>query len=169
MTIQDQYTSTIRQSQEAWAGAIQTLTDNMQNAFGQSAKSWATPDPTAAIDQVFDFWKQTLEVQREAIKQLVSVTVATGETVRTQAESVGTAIREQAESAGAALREQVESVAQAARQQAETADRAAHDQAAKKYEALTKDELQDELGRRNLPKTGNVEELRERLVAHDQK
>lgn len=169
MSIQDQYTSAFRQSQEAWTGAIQAVTQNVQNAFGQSTKSWGSTDPVAAIDQLFEFWKQALDVQRDMAKQLVGATVATGETVRSQAESLATAFRDQAESAGVAIREQVESVAAAARQQAETVEQTAHDQAAKKFESLTKDELQDELGRRNLPKSGNVEELRDRLIADDQK
>lgn len=167
MTIQDQYISTLRQGQEVWTDAVRSLTENAQNAFGQSAHPWVTTDATAAIDQVFDFWKETLEVQREAIRQLVSAGVAVGESVQTQAKTIGTAIRNQAESAGAAFGAQVESATQAARQHAETVDQAAHDQAARKYDGLTKDELQDELGRRNLPKSGNVEELRERLVSDD--
>ena len=43
------------------------------------------------------------------------------------------------------------------------------EQAAKTYDDLNKAELQEELGARNLPKTGNVDELRERLVADDLK
>ncbi len=179
MTIQEQYTNTMRQGQEAWAGAMQSLTENAQNVFGPSDKTFGMIDPNAAIDQVFDFWKQTLEVQRDMTKQLVGATVATSEKVRShvesvgtavrdQAESVGTALRDQAESVGTALRDQAESVGQAAGEQADRVDQDSRDQVAKKYEALTKDELQEELSRRNLPKSGTVDELRERLIANDQ-
>jgi hypothetical protein len=41
--------------------------------------------------------------------------------------------------------------------------------ATKKYDDLTKAELQEELGARDLPKTGTVDELRERLVSDDLK
>ena len=46
--------------------------------------------------------------------------------------------------------------------------RRAHDQARERYEGWTKAELSDELADRNLPKTGNIDELIERLVADDQ-
>lgn len=158
-TLQDQYISAVRQSQDTWVGIVDTFTDNLQKSF---ASTGATPfevvDPTAAIDQVFDFWGKTLEVQRDVSKQFASLTVAVAEKARSQAESVGTAVREQAESAVRAVREQAESAQEIVREQA-----------AEKYAELTKAELQDELARRDLPKTGNVDELRERLIADDQK
>jgi len=169
MSTHDDYTNTIRRSQEAWSGALETFAQNVQNAFGQSGKSFGVTDPSAAIDQAFDFWQQTLESQREMTKQFVGISVAAGKKAREQTESIGTAIREQAESAGTAIREKTESVARAAREQAKAADGAERDRAAKKYEPLTKEALQDELGRRNLPKSGNVDELRDRLIADDTK
>jgi hypothetical protein len=45
----------------------------------------------------------------------------------------------------------------------------AHDKARERYEGLTKAELSDQLGQRDLPKTGNVDELVERLVEADSK
>jgi hypothetical protein len=44
-----------------------------------------------------------------------------------------------------------------------------HDKARERYEGLTKAELSDQLGQRDLPKTGNVDELVERLVEADSK
>jgi hypothetical protein len=38
-----------------------------------------------------------------------------------------------------------------------------------RYEGLTKAELSDQLAERNLPKTGNVDELTERLIEADSK
>ncbi len=147
-TLQDQYISAVRQSQDTWVGVVDTFTEGLQKSF---ALPGATPfdvvDPSAAIDQVFDFWGKTLEVQRDVSKQFAGLTLAVAEKARTQAESVGAAVREQAESAVRAVREQ----------------------AAHKYADLTKAELQDELDRRNLPKTGNVDELRARLVEDDHK
>jgi SAP domain len=147
VTIQDQYTSTVRQTRETWAEVIESFTNDLQKAFGQSVTPFGPVDPNAAIDQVFDFWGKTLEVQRDFAKKLAGVTVAVGETVRSQVESVGETVRAQAESAQEAAREE----------------------AAAEYEDLTKAELQQELARRDLPKTGNVDELRERLIEDDQK
>ena len=181
--IQEQYTSTVKQTQEAWVGIVESLTDNLQS-FGKQSP-FAVVDPAEAIDQVFDFWEKTLEAQREVAKQLVGVTVAAGERVRTQAEQLGSVVREQAEQVTSAAREQAEQVTGAARQQAEAvreqaeaaekaeraqaaaARRAEREQAKARYEDLTKVELQDQLASRELPKTGNVDELRARLVADD--
>jgi hypothetical protein len=165
MTTQDKYTDTLRQAQEAWTAAAQSL----QKAFTQPVKPWGDTDPAAAIDQIFDFWEQSLSVQRELAKQLVGMTVATGESVRSQAKTIATTIQDQTEAAGAAIRQQVETVSAAARQQVEATEQAAHAEAVKQYDDLTKEELQEELARRSLPKTGKVNGLRERLVANDQK
>ena len=45
----------------------------------------------------------------------------------------------------------------------------AHEKARKRYEGLTKAELSDLLARRELPRSGNVDELIERLVEADSK
>jgi membrane protein involved in colicin uptake len=185
MSIQDQYIDTVRQTQQAWTGIVESLTENVQS-FGKQSP-FPTVDPTEAIDQVFDFWGKTLETQREVAKQLVGATVAAGERVRTQAEEFGSVVREQAEQVTGAAREQAEAAREQAeaaekaeRAQAEAAEKAERAQAAAarraereqvkaRYEDLTKVELQDALASRELPKTGNVDELRERLVADDLK
>jgi hypothetical protein len=63
------------------------------------------------------------------------------------------------------VHEQADKAEQAAREQA----RHAHEMARERYEGLTKAELSDLLDQRNLPKTGNVDELVERLVEADSK
>ena len=121
-----------------------------------------------------------------------------GGLVREKAEAAGNAVREQAEQAEQAQmelarrvrqaeREQAEKAEQAARRQAEKAEQAekeltrqtrqaereqarrAHKRARERYEGLTKAELSDQLAKRELPKTGNVDELIERLVEADSK
>jgi hypothetical protein len=119
-----------------------------------------------------------------------------GDVVREKAEAAGNVAREQAEQAERAAREQAERVDQelarrarqaerAAREQAEQAEQAeqelarqarqaererakrAHERARERYEGLTKAELGDLLAKRDLPKTGNIDELIERLVEAD--
>ena len=176
MSLQDQYTDTLRQSQEAWSGAIETWTNGVQKAFGSSPVApfggsvfGSTPftitDPAATVDQLFDFAEKVLEVQREFVKNLTSATVSVGQAVRHQAESAGQAVRSQAESTGQLIREHNDKAAQAA----SDAVAKATDKIADKYSDWSKADLQDELARRELPKTGNVEELRARLVEDDQK
>lgn len=90
MSILDQYTDTIRQSQETWTTMVQSLTDNVTKAFGTAGDPFTQVDPNAAIDQVFDFWTKTLDMQRVAAKQLVGATVSAGDKIRSQAESFTT-------------------------------------------------------------------------------
>jgi hypothetical protein len=74
-------------------------------------------------------------------------------------------VHEQAGQAGQAEKELAREARQAEREQA----RHARDKARERYEGLTKAELSDRLDQRNLPKTGNVDELVERLVEADSK
>jgi len=57
--------------------------------------------------------------------------------------------------------------ARAARKAEREQARQAHDRARVRYEGLTKAQLSDQLAGRNLPKTGTVEELTERLIEDD--
>jgi hypothetical protein len=94
--------------------------------------------------------------------------------VREKAEAAGDIAREQAENAERAAREQAAKAEQAEKElarQARQADREharqAHARARQRYESLTKAELSDLLAKRDLPKTGNIDELIERLVEAD--
>ena len=106
---------------------------------------------------------------------------------REQAAKAEQAEKELARQAREAEREQAEKAAQAAREQAAKAEQAekdlarqtreaerertrqAHQRARQRYESLPKAQLSDLLAKRNLPKTGNVDELIERLVEADSK
>ena len=70
---------------------------------------------------------------------------------------------EQAEQAEQAQQE----LAREARRLERAQARQAHQQARERYEGLTKAELSNLLAKRGLPKTGNVNELIERLVEAD--
>ncbi len=167
-TLQDQYINAVRESQETWTGIVESFSDTLQKTFTLPATSFGVVDPAQAIDQVFDFWGKTLEVQRDVAKQFATVSVEVAEQVRKQAESIGTAVRDQASAAQEAVREQATAAQEAVQEQAAAARAAVREQAAEKYADLTKAELQEELAARDLPKTGNVDELRERLIADDQ-
>src|SRR5690349_8122303 len=104
---------------------------------------------------------------------------------RGQAAKAGQAKKELARQARQAEREQAEKAERAAREQAEKAEQAeqelarqarqaereharlAHARARARYEGLTNAELSDLLAKRDLPKTGNIDELIERLVEAD--
>jgi hypothetical protein len=88
-----------------------------------------------------------------------------------QADRISQDIVEQAEKAEQELADQVEQAEKEQARQARAAERAeAKAKAAKArepYENLTKAELADQLAERGLPKSGNVDELIERLVSAD--
>jgi hypothetical protein len=152
---QEQYGDNLRQTQEAWVGAVESWTKSVREAFTQTpASPFGVVDPSVAIDQFFDFAQKTLDAQRQVAKSIASASLSVGQALRQQGESAAEAVRQQAD---------------AARWQAESTREAAREQAAAKYGDLTKADLQEELERRDLPKSGNVEELRQRLVDDDLK
>ena len=117
---------------------------------------------------------------------------AAGDIAREQAAKAEQAAREQAAKAEQAEKQRARQARQAERDQAEKAAETAREQAAKadqaekelarqarqaereharaarqRYEGLPKAELSDLLAKRDLPKTGNIDELIERLVEAD--
>lgn len=110
-----------------------------------------------------------------------------GEAVREQAEAFDEAAARQAAKAARAEKEMAHQAEQAAAEQAQKAEQAekemaqkasrrehehagqAHQRARERYEGLTKGELSDLLAKQGLPKSGNRDELVERLVEADGK
>jgi hypothetical protein len=130
-----------------WTQGSQGLSDYMLPGLPQV-------DLVPIVERYFEFVQRTVDISRDLTLMW--------------AEAAGTlsgAAREQAESVRGLAREQAESIRKAEREQAKDA----HDQARERYEGLTKAELSDQLDQRHLPKTGNVDELVERLVEADSK
>ena len=152
-----------------WAQGTQRLTDRMLPGLPQV-------DLVPAVERYFEFVQRTVDVSRDlTIKWAEAMGMLSG-AVREQAESVGGLVRGQAESAREFVHEQAGQAGQAEKELAREARQAereqarhARDKARERYEALTKAELSDRLDQRNLPKTGNVDELVERLVEADSK
>ena len=97
-----------------------------------------------------------------------------GDLMTHQADTVAELTSRQADVAVDRAREQAERVEQAEREHAREAKRVEREQARKaaeharaKYQDLTKVELVERLADRGLPKTGNVDELVDRLVSAD--
>ena len=175
-----QSASTVEKIADFWAQGSQRLSDYMLPGLPQV-------DLIPVVERYFEFVQRTVDISRDlTLKWAESAGTLSG-AVREQAESVGGLVREQAESARGFVHEQAGKAEQAARQQAAQAEQAeqelarearkaereqarqAHDKARERYEGLTKAELSDQLDRRHLPKTGNVDELVERLVEADSK
>jgi hypothetical protein len=130
-----------------WTQGSQKLTDRMLPGLPQV-------DLVPIVERYFEFVQRTVDISRDLTLKW--------------AEAAGTlsgAAREQAEQAEQAEKELAREARKAEREQAKHA----HDKARERYEGLTKAELSDQLDQRHLPKTGNVDELVERLVEADSK
>jgi hypothetical protein len=142
-------------------------------------------DLVPAVERYFDLVQRTVDINRRLALRWAEAAATLSGAVREKAESAGDVVREKAEAAGDIAREQAENAELAAREQAAKAEQAekelarqarqaereharqAHARARARYEGLTKAELSDLLAKRELPKTGNIDELIERLVEAD--
>src|SRR5487761_1596791 len=139
---------TVEKIADFWTQGSRQLTDRMLPGLPQV-------DLVPMVERYFEFVQRTVDISRDVTLKWAQAAGTLSGTVREQAESVG----KKAEQAG-------QDVARGAgREQAKRA----HDKARERYEGLTKAELSDQLDKRDLPKTGNVDELVERLVEADSK
>ena len=168
--------SAVDKTADFWAQGARTLTDRLPGL--------PQIDLIPAVERYFDLVQQTVDINRRLTVKWAEAAGTLSEMVRDRAESAGNLVREKAESAGEIVRDKAESAERTAREQAEQAEkerarearfaerqqaRQAHDKARERYEGLTKAELSDQLAKRQLPKSGNVDELIERLVEADSK
>ncbi len=161
---------------DVWAQSAQTLSERMLPGLPQI-------DLVPVVERYFEFVQRTVDISRDLTVKWVETAGMLSGAAREHAESVSGLVREQAESARNLVHEQAGQAEQAARAQAEQAEQARQElarearraereqtrKARERYQNLTKAELSDLLGQRDLPKTGNVDELVERLVEADTK
>jgi hypothetical protein len=164
-----QSASTAEKIADFWTQGSQRLSDYMLPGLPQV-------DLVPVVERYFEFVQRTVDISRDLTIKWAEAAGTLSGAVREQAESVGGLVRGQAESAREFVHEQAGQAEQAekelareARQVEREQARHAHDKARERYEGLTKAELSDRLDQRNLPKTGNVDELVERLVEADSK
>jgi SAP domain len=173
------------------SGVAERAAERWEQRVGKLADRFPTLVPRVdlvpAVEHYFDFVQRAVDMNRGIAVRWARAVGTVSDAAREQAESAGKIVREQAESAGEIVRERAESFERAAGEQAEKAEQAreelarearrierqkarqAHEKARARYEGLTKAELSDLLAKRDLPKTGNVDELVERLVEADGK
>jgi hypothetical protein len=175
-----QSASMVEKIADFWTQGSLQLSDRMLPGLPQV-------DLVPVVERYFEFVQRTVDISRDLTLKWAEAAGTLSGAVREQAETVGSLVREQAESTRDFVHEQAGKAEHAAREQAEQADKAelelarearkaereqarhAHDKARERYEGLTKAELSDLLDQRHLPKTGNVDELVERLVEADSK
>jgi hypothetical protein len=149
--------SAVDKTADLWAQGARTLTSRLPGL--------PQIDLIPAVERYFDVVQQTVDINRRLTIKLAEAAGTLSERARDRAESAERTAREQAEQAEQAERERAREARFAERRQA----RQAHDKARERYEGFTKAELSDQLARRQLPKSGNVDELIERLVEADSK
>ena len=186
-TLTKQYSETASRA----SGVAERAADRLEKGTKEVAERLPVLVPRVnlvpAVEHYFDFVQRAVNMNRRVAVRWARAVGRMSGAARKQAESAGEAVRERAEAAGDAVRERAESFERAAEQQAEQAERAeekrgrearrierqeatqAHEQARARYEGMTKAELSDLLAERELPKSGNVDELIERLVEADGK
>ena len=171
--------SAVDKTADFWTKGARTLTDRLPGL--------PQIDLIPAVERYFDLVQQTVDINRRLTIKWAGAAGTLSEMIRDRAESAGNLVREKAESAGDIVRDKAESAERTARAQAEQAElaekerarearfaerrqaRQAHDKARERYQGFTKAELSDQLAKRQLPKSGNVDELIERLVEADSK
>jgi hypothetical protein len=144
-------------------------------------------DLVPAVERYFELVQRTVNINRHLAVRCAEAVGTLSGVVREKAESAGDLVREKAEAADNVMHDQAVKAQRAALEQAEKAEQAekglarqarqaqreqarrAHKRARERYEGLTKAELSDQLAKRELPKTGNVDALIERLVQADSK
>jgi hypothetical protein len=142
---------TVEKIADFWTQGSKQLTDRMLPGLPQV-------DLVPMVERYFEFVQRTVDISRDFTLKWAQAAGTLSGTVREQAESAG----KKAEQAG-------QDVAREARRVEREQAKRAHDKARERYEGLTKAELSDQLDKRQLPKTGNVDELVERLVEADSK
>ena len=184
-------TSMTRQYSAA-ASQARTAVDKTADVWTEGARTvtgrlFGLPqvDLVPAVERYFDLVQRTVDFNRRLAVRWAEAAGTLSGVVREKAESAGDVVREKAEAAGDIAREQAENAQRAAREQDAKAEQAkkelarqgrqaereharqAHERARQRYEGLPKAELSDLLAKRDLPKTGNIDELIERLVEAD--
>jgi len=74
-SVQEQYTDAVQQAQQAFTGAVETWTKSLKDLAGKApygaAIDASAVDPSAVVDQVFDFAAALLSAQRDFTKRLL--------------------------------------------------------------------------------------------------
>jgi hypothetical protein len=158
------------QAEKAQQAALEQAkkAEQAQKGLAQAAREQAEQAEKGLAQAAREQAKQARKAEQAAREQAARDQGARGQGARDQAAREQVRKAEQAEQAQKA--EQAEKgLARQARQAERGQARRVHKKARERYEGLTKAELSDQLAKRELPKTGNVDALIERLVEADSK
>ena len=172
MSTIDTYAQTMRQMQEA-------VTDMAKGWLGPASAVFSSPptsgyglvDPSEAYGQMTRLTERLVSINTEYFQDLAGAVskhlAGLASVFKDEIVTGVTLISDQAEKVEDAAVEQANEIERAQRAEARRVKKAARDAAAERYQEMTKVELSEQLAARDLPKTGNVDELRERLIDAD--
>jgi hypothetical protein len=181
------YTEAASKAREATEKTVGTFKQGVEKFVEQAnvVGNLPTVDLTQPVARYFEYVQKSVDFNRDLATRWAELVTSMTGSLREQAEKVTAVVKDQtevvsdlavkqAEKAEDLANEQANKVEEAKQEQekaAKAAERAAakqaKEQAREPYEGLTKAELAELLTERELPKSGTVEELIERLVAAD--
>lgn len=184
MTSNEPFTAAARQvrkatekSTEAWKEGAKKLTDQ--------AGQLPNVDLTEPVERYFEFVQQTVDLNRDLATRWAEMVNTLSGAARERAESFSHIVQDQADTLADLATQQAAKNEQTTRDQAQQVEQAEQERARQErqeeraqakqarakarepYEDMTKAELSGELAKRDLPKTGNIRELIDRLVEAD--
>jgi len=169
-TLTRQYSTAAHQARSA-AGKTADFWTQRTRTLADSLPGLPQIDLVVAVERYFDLVQRTVDLNRGLAVKWAEAASALPGVVREQAESAGEVVRDKAATAEQAAHEHAErashELAREARKIEREQARKAQAMARERYEGLTKAELSDLLAQRDLPKSGNVDQLIERLVEAD--
>ena len=147
---------------EAWQKGAKTFTEQ-----ANVVAKLPTIDLAQPVERYFEYVQRSVDLNRDLATRWAELVSSMTGTVRSQAEKVGSIVKDQTEKVANVATDQAKKAEEVAQQQAEAAEQVEKEQAREAYEGLTKAALSDQLAERGLPKTGNIDDLIERLVSAD--
>lgn len=177
----DQGKNAVESTVDAWRQGTHQLAEQAGSWTGQLPKI----DFNEPVQRYFEFVQKTVDVQRDLAFRWAELFGQLSDVMVQQADTARSIMVEQADKAADLATEQAGQLREIAQEQADVAEeqkaeaekaarKAARDEekanqakAREQYEGLTKAELSEHLAERGLPKSGNVDELIERLVEDD--
>jgi hypothetical protein len=163
------YTDTADNVRTTWTSSIESWTDSLQRIKVQAPNvQLRGVDLRRAVEEYFDDSQRIFEINRDCLRNLAGVLLSGGEVALDYSKSMSDVLRRQAGMTVEMVREQADRLQDSQRAQAPAAQRTEQPApAVDRYRELTKAELSERLNDRNMPRTGTIEELRQRLIEAD--
>jgi hypothetical protein len=181
------YTAATGKARELTEKSVETFKQGVEKFTEQAnVVAWIPEvDLTEPVTRYFEYVQKSVDLNRDLATTWAELVTSLSGTVREQAEKVTDIVKDQTNVVSDLAVKQAEKAEDIANEQANLAEEAnkeqekavkaaeraaakqAKEQAREPYEGLTKAELSDILAERELPKSGTVEELIERLVSAD--